>query len=283
MIFSSSAGPAVSYTYTPASGMQQALLICLHGFAGSKAEWYFPFPAALPHVGILVFDLPGFGESADPASPTAYLPEAVHEIIKDFVTEFPCTSTFLLGYSMGGRYALSYAIKHPETISGLILESSSPGLRTEAERNERTQSDESLAKRIVDEGVPAFVTHWLSLPLFRTQAKLSPELQLWIREEKLRNRAASLSQSLQFFGTGSMQPLWEHLPALHKPVLLLAGEEDQKFRGIQEEMAALLPNACCSVVTSAGHNTHIEKPDEFANFVLSFIQPVIKSEFFDVR
>jgi 2-succinyl-6-hydroxy-2,4-cyclohexadiene-1-carboxylate synthase len=283
MIFTTAAGFTLAYEYTPAAAEQKALLICVHGFAGSKAEWHFPFPTALPEVGVLAFDLPGFGESTDQASPTAYLPETVHQIIHEFITAFPCPSTFLLGYSMGGRYALSYALKYQETIGGLILESSSPGLRSEFERAERITNDRELARRIETEGVPAFTEYWLALPLFRTLTTLAPEMQQWLKVEKLRNRAASLSHSLLSFGTGSMQPLWEDLSNLYKPVLLLAGEEDQKFRKIQEEMAALLPNAGCSVVSSAGHNTHIEKPDEFANFVLSFIQQEIKSEFSNVR
>ena len=44
----------------------------------------------------------------------------------------------ILGYSMGGRLALSFAIQYPDFVRKLVLESSSPGL--ELNRKERNRS-----------------------------------------------------------------------------------------------------------------------------------------------
>ena len=51
---------------------------------------------------------------------------------------------------MGGRIALAYTVSHPRRVSSLILESSSPGLKTEEERVERKEADRRLAERIID-------------------------------------------------------------------------------------------------------------------------------------
>ena len=48
------------------------------------------------------------------------------------------TNSFLIGYSMGGRAALSYAVKYPEKLAGLILESTSAGIADEKLRRRKS-------------------------------------------------------------------------------------------------------------------------------------------------
>ena len=47
---------------------------------------------------------------------------------------------------MGGRLALGFACLYPEFVDTLILESASPGLLTEEEREIRRQNDRKLAE-----------------------------------------------------------------------------------------------------------------------------------------
>ena len=58
---------------------------------------------------------------------------------------------------MGGRIALAYTIHYPERVKALILESSSPGLLNEQDREERKAADKLLANKIIDEGITSFV------------------------------------------------------------------------------------------------------------------------------
>ena len=66
---------------------------------------------------------------------------------------------------MGGRLALSFAIQYPEKVRKLVLESSSPGLKTEEERNRRIQ-DEKLANLIQNNGIEEFVDYWEKFRFF---------------------------------------------------------------------------------------------------------------------
>ena len=72
-------------------------------------------------------------------------------------------------------------------------------------------------------------------------------------------------------GAGRQEPLWDRLPALHVPTLLLAGELDTKYCDIARRMAAALPAAQVTIVPGAGHAIHLEQPDAFQKIVLRFL------------
>jgi len=65
-------------------------------------------------------------------------------------------------------------------------------------------------------------------------------------------------------GTGAMPALHASLPTLDRPVLLIVGEEDAKFRAIAADLADRLPDARIAVVPEAGHAAHLENPAAFA-------------------
>ena len=173
-----------------------------------------------------------------------------------------------LGYSMGGRLCLQLACDRPDLVEELILVGATPGLSSSDARETRVRADADLADRLEREGLAAFLDHWLSLPLF---AGLDDDAAA--RPARLRNRPEGVAASLRHCGTGRMEPLWDRLPLLAMPVLLLAGALDAKFAAEAEAMAASLPNAtgrtdgrpgpALALVQDAGHTAHLEQPDRF--------------------
>lgn len=177
----------------------------------------------------------------------------------------------LIGYSMGGRIALHVASRRPDLVSRLVLESASPGLPSERERAMRIASDTELAERILTDGIEAFVDMWEGLPIFASRKRLAPPVKAALRARSLRNDPRSLAAALQGFGTGTLPSLWEHLPRIEVPTLLIAGELDAKFVAIGERMSALLPNGRLVVVPGAGHTVHLERPDAWGVAVAEFL------------
>ncbi|MCL4834580.1 MAG: alpha/beta fold hydrolase, partial [Caldilineaceae bacterium] len=171
-----------------------------------------------------------------------------------------------------GRLALYFALHYPEKVTSLILESASPGLATPEERAARTASDNALAMRIEREGIPAFVAFWEALPLWRSQARLPASVQQWLHEQRLGNSPTGLAHSLRGMGSGVQPSLWERLGELDMPVLLLAGEEDEKFVAINRQMAQRIPHARLEIVPRAGHTLHLEQPAVFQRAVCSFLR-----------
>ena len=168
---------------------------------------------------------------------------------------------------MGGRIALSYAIKYPGRVQTLILESASPGLRTEQERNVRKKADDELANKIEANGVTSFVNAWENIPLFASQKQLPPYNQQAIREERLRQKEQGLANSLRGIGTGMMPQVWSKLHVLSMPVTLITGALDTKFVDIAREMTMFIQKVRHLIVNDVGHAIHVENPSEFATIV----------------
>lgn len=236
-------------------------LVCLHGFTSTQATWH-ELADLLPDVHVIVFDLFGHGTSQMTAPYTMDDQiDAIDRVLADF-DEFA-----LLGYSMGGRTALSYAIKYPEKVTHLLLESASPGLKRASERAARRSNDEALACRIETEGIEAFVDYWQDIPLFASQRNLPSEVQQIIREERLSQTEEGLALSLRSVGTGAQVSQWHNLKDLPMPVTLITGALDQKFCAIAQDMAECIPKVKHIVVNDAGHAIHVENPAEFATIV----------------
>lgn len=264
-------------TYVERHGDEQLPpIVLLHGFTGSTDTWREMIDILLTQHHVITVDLIGHGRTASPTEPERYQMneqiEDLHQLLADLHIEQP----ILLGYSMGGRVALGYAATYSDQIAGLILESSSPGLGTEAERTTRCVADAKLAERIENEGIEKFVDFWQEIPLFHSQKKLSDEKQLAVRLERLKQQPLGLANSLRGIGTGRQPSYWDELTHLAFPVLLITGSEDEKFENIAREMKRLLPNALHETIKDAGHAIHVEKPRQFATMIKSYLKTVGK-------
>lgn len=216
----------------------------------------------------LLLDLPGHGRRGGDVAPWRHSLEAVESEI-DLLARGGALD--LVGYSMGGRLALAYAVRNPGRVRRLVLESASPGLVTEEQRSARRDADEALAHRLERDGMAAFVEHWEALPLFESQRALPEDVRARRRAQRLRNHPASLAASLRGLGTGSMPSYWGSLPRLGVPVLVLVGGLDRKFTEIGRRMADALPSATLAVVPDAGHAVHLERPEAWLEAVVPFL------------
>ena len=71
-----------------------------------------------------------------------------------------------IGYSMGARLCLHAALQNPGQVKALVLISGTAGIEDPEQRLQRRTSDETLADHIEQVGAEAFITEWLSRPMF---------------------------------------------------------------------------------------------------------------------
>jgi 2-succinyl-6-hydroxy-2,4-cyclohexadiene-1-carboxylate synthase len=244
-------------------------LLLLHGFTGSSDTWR-PFRLAWRGVAAVAVDLVGHGRTELPSTPArATMAECVEDLGL-ILDALGLERAAVLGYSMGGRLALRFALAQPHRVQALVLEGASPGL-PEEERAARRLADERLARLLEEEGIAAFVAAWEALPLWASQARLSNEERERLRLARLACSPAGLALSLRGMGAGHDEVALDRLGELSMPVLLIAGEEDQKYAALARAMAARLPTARLAIVPEAGHAVHLEQPLRFGDLVAQFL------------
>jgi 2-succinyl-6-hydroxy-2,4-cyclohexadiene-1-carboxylate synthase len=161
-----------------------------------------------------------------------------------------------IGYSMGGRMALHLALAHPDVVERLVLVSATAGIDDPAARAARAVSDEELARRAEEIGADAMVAEWVAQPMFAG-------VPLLPRSDDV----STIAAHLRLAGTGSQESLWDRLGELTMPVLVVVGENDEKFKALGERLVAAIPHATFEVIAGAGHAAPFEEPDAFVDAV----------------
>lgn len=259
----------ISYNYEH-FGQGEPLLL-LHGFTGSMDTWRF-FSDALPNKYHLIFvDIIGHGKTDCPTQPERYTMSEVVEDLVALLDLLHLSKAHVLGYSMGGRLALNFACQFPERVLSLMLESASPGLKSEEERRLRREHDRKLAESILEEGITSFVDRWETLALFASQDQLPEQKRKALRKQRLANNPRGLACSLIGMGTGAQPSRWSQLSFLSMPVLLITGDQDLKFCKIAEEMKTRLSRAEWQVVKNSGHAVHLEQAKLYPELIADFV------------
>lgn len=259
------------YKFYQSSHYTNQLLVMLHGFISDSRTYEAHIDTLRQQSHILVIDLPGHGQDQSSLNETwsfDYICSELDEVLSLY-QEY---QVYLLGYSMGGRVALYYALHGDVKLTGLILESTSPGIKDEASRIERHQVDRARAQVLEISGLEVFVNDWEKLPLFATQQRLEAETREKIREQRLAQAPVKLAKALRDYGTGHMPNLWQSLSQLTMPVLMLAGEYDEKFVDIAQRMSREMTQSKMQIISGVGHTIHVEDSTEFDTMILGFLK-----------
>lgn len=236
-------------------------LVFLHGFTQTHHHWHecahlvatrLTDPPAIAFV-----DLPGHGLGDDD-----------HRSIEEVADELPRlggAGTYV-GYSMGGRHLLAAAVRRPPEIERIVVIGANAGLTDPADRAARAAEDERRAERVEQVGVEAFVDEWMAMPMFAGVPSNESD-----RRHRCRNTASGLAASLRLAGTGAQEPVWDALPEISVPVLVLAGERDVKFVDIGRRIAGTIPAATFAVIPDAGHAAFGERPEATAELIAAWL------------
>lgn len=257
----------------PPKQSDKPVCVFLHGWMGSQQDWQ-PITKRMEsqYTGVLV-DLPGHGENAPiPVSTSLYFENVVCSLYTQLQ---PFPPFVLIGYSMGGRLALYYALRYPETVQALVLESCQPGIQDPIQREKRAQQDAQHAEQMTRDGLDAFVDRWYEAPLFQSLHQHT-ELLEGLKKKRKENDAASVAKVMRDLSPGRQPSLWQDLSSLSLPVLLLTGELDPKYPALMQRMHELIPNSILKIASGVGHNVHLENPKQWIEAVQDFLGSFIQ-------
>ena len=238
-------------------------LVCFHGFSESGSTWD---GIEVPGYRLIRIDSMGHGRSARPMELQPYeLPQMLsdlHRVIYAVAGE----RYALMGYSMGARLALVYALEHPQEVTHLVLESGSVGIEDKGERQERYLADIVLGKRIQEQDIQWFSETWAKLDIFKTQRSLPAKVQQQIRGRRLLNSPHALAFTLEGSGQGTMPYVGHRLSELTMPVCYISGELDAKYTAIGAQYFGDVHH----IVPKVGHNVHVEAPEVYRQILERF-------------
>lgn len=247
----------------------QTPVIFLHGFTGDATDWQFILDKLPEKFFPVAIDLIGHGKTSSPANQNHYSCSSIVRQLNSLFNQLNFNKVILVGYSMGGRAALSYALTYPDELIAAVLESSTAGIEDFCSKKERVEIDFLLAEKIKNEGVESFINFWFDTPLFESLKNL-PDYEI-IKKNRIKNNVTGLANSLTSFSTGIMNSYWDKISSLTFPILLISGELDLKYGEINSKMKSKFQDAQHASVPQCGHNVHLEKPEDFTKLVLEFL------------
>jgi 2-succinyl-6-hydroxy-2,4-cyclohexadiene-1-carboxylate synthase len=240
-------------------------LVALHGFTLTGAQ-FAPLADHLDR-SILAPDLPGHGGTT--LTPID-LPTTIDGLARMLGNLNPPVP--VVGYSMGGRIALSLALDRPDLVERTVMVSAGPGIEDSYARTMRASEDEELADRIRRGGMSRFLDEWLTSPVTSTTS-VDEALRRADRVVREENTAAGLSAALHGLGQGTSPYLGARLGELAMPLLTISGGRDVRYTELAAGLAAAVPDGRHAVIPGAGHNVILEAPQELATVVEEFLGP----------
>jgi len=243
-------------------------LVFIHGFMGSLHSWdRIRNQINIPSIAI---DIPGHGENCNLNSNNPYSFDDWNTDFLYNLTQKKMNKVNLCGYSMGGRLALSFALANPQKINSLILVSTNSGIENISDKQIRVDKDLILMEEIKI-NYSRFISNWEKLSFFNNQKKRNPVSFNLQKEIRLSQNPEQVAFSLQYLGQGKMPNYWIKLQSINFPVLIICGEEDQKYCDISKRLNSKIKNSQLEIISNSGHAPQIDKENRFIKIINNFV------------
>lgn len=262
-------------------------IVLLHGWAASWYLWQDTM-LALAEDGYRVYapDHIGCGDSSKPLC--LYTPQDYDAYLSGFLAALRLERVILVGHSLGGHIALSYALNHPQQVVQLALvDPAFSPLRQLA----RTRAGLLLVLAglpLIGELLLTLTPHRLLRRILGRQHggfyrpdRLPPAFLDRMVVDYLDHASPLVCNSIRYLSIFSLpvlrriRPDADLLPRLGEltaPALLVWGEQDALLNpAAYALLAAALPHVTARPIVEAGHTPPMEAPGEFQRALFDFL------------
>ena len=239
----------------PASDSGAPTILLLHGWTlGADLNWFAMYAPAARHGRVLAMDIRGHGRGL--RSEQHFTLEAAAADAAALLAELGTGPAIVVGYSMGGSIGLLMWRRHPESVAGLVLQSTALQWR-QALRERVLWSSMAGLEYVLRFGVP----HGLTERYLRSAAEQNPDLQSvlpWLKAEALRGNPSDIAaagRGLSAFDARSYAPM------VDVPTVVIVSKRDRLiWADRQRELAEAIPGAR-SIEIDVAHNGWLVEPD----------------------
>ncbi len=243
-------------------------LVLVHGWAVHRAFWDDDVARLADRYMVIRYDRRGFGDATGKPDPTADPAD-----LKALLDELGLTRVHIMGHSQGSGVALTFALRFPEMVDGLILFGPGrlPGLNLPSGENDPPVAEWVAAARAygidsLHAAIGAWAAEWFG--------DLSPDMG-----QRARELLASYS-GLDLIDpdppSNLVQPARvDELSAVRAPTMIIHGEQDMPSIRITAQVLSYgIPGARTVVIPGGGHTVNWNEPERFAAEVLRFLREV---------
>ncbi|HXV33432.1 MAG TPA: alpha/beta hydrolase [Gaiellaceae bacterium] len=234
-------------------------VILLHGLAGYGGEWIDTASWLCRRHRVVAPDLRGHGNSDK--VPWTVAPRAFVTDLTAWLDALGVERAAVVGQSFGGLIAFLAAALHPERVARLVVAEASPAPDPDAEADVRAWLESwPVPFRDVDAAIRFFGGESLRARAWARGLE-AREGGLWPRFD-----VQTLLRTLRESAAG----WWDEWSSIRCPTLVVRGEHGLPADEGQA-MIARVEGAALAAVPGAGHDVHLERPDEWRRVVQPFL------------
>lgn len=250
--------------------------LAFHGFALNAHSFDEVAPRLRDLLHIYAFHQRGHGLSAWAPEVADYTRDNMVADIEAIVDALSLERPVLMGHSMGGMNAMTFAGRHPESVRALILIDVGPEVSVDGANEVR----QFVAGPYEMESLDAWVEHTHKYYPYRSKEGIRARLSVSLRETAEGQMAKQYDERFREAGFGGVaqarDDIWEVAKAVSCPTLLLHGEKSPVLKRDQAEtFAAANPNVELVTIAEAGHSVAGDQPDAFVAATRTFLERVL--------
>jgi pimeloyl-ACP methyl ester carboxylesterase len=244
-------------------------VVFVHEYGGSCRSFDLQVAAFRDRHRCVVFNARGYPPSEVPAPRDAYSQDHAVADIAAVMDGLGLARAHLVGVSMGAASTLQYALKEPARVISATL----VGIGSGSDDPETFRANAEANARLLESGGMAALAAQMNAAPNRKRLKDKNPAEFRRFNEQMLAMSpmghANTSRGVQ----GRRPTLYVHekrLAALHLPVLVVVGDEDEPCRKPSDFLGRVLPDASLHVIPQTGHCVNLENPDQFNRLCLGF-------------
>ncbi|MFF4364511.1 alpha/beta fold hydrolase [Streptomyces sp. NPDC001594] len=235
-------------------------LLLIHGSASSTRSWNEMIPLLSPSLRLIRVDLLGHGRSGKPADRSYALPDQARRVGL-VLDRLGVEHVVAIGHSSGGTVAVALAEDRPGLVTALALINTGPGL--DAFIPAETAAIDPSQWPLTDEQLRVFASTSVSRAGYRIPEELLDDVRAMTRHTLTTTMLATRTYLEQ-------RRLPDRLRDLGKPLLVVFGEEDRRWRPSSAFDYRAVPGAEIVLLPGLGHSPLLEDPPRTAAPLLAF-------------
>jgi 3-oxoadipate enol-lactonase len=243
-------------------------VVLIHAFMLDTRTWDDQFEAYAQRYRVIRYDARGFGRSDVPRAGEPYSHADDLAALLDLLGAGG--PVHVVGLSMGGRFALDFAVVHPERLRSLTVIDTVVGGWPWSRQWLVSYAPVLEASRRGD--IPAAKQAWLANEIF---APLREQPAVAERMRRMVDDYSGWHLVNQDPERTPRPPTVSQLSKVAAPTLVIVGERDvSEFQTIAAHVARGVPGARRETVAGVGHLASMEAPQRVNELVLGFIAGV---------